>query len=91
MFDTWNFNTFNALDKNFNVRVDNNIGLILSYSVNKFEAAIFIFYQSGSRPGIHIFYLYEIENDCTDIKSAVATNSNCIVELHSQNQMNLAF
>ena len=67
LFDTSNINTFNVLDKNVKVRVHNDIGPILSYSINTFETAIFIFYLIDSRPGSHIFCTTEIENDFTEI------------------------
>ena len=82
MFDNSNFNTFNVLDKNIKVRVHKDIGPSLSYSINNFEIAIFMFYQIDSRPGIHIFYTNEIENDFTEIKSTLTSNTNCITNLH---------
>ena len=91
MFDTSNFNIFNVLDKNIKVGVHNDTGPILSYSINNFETAIFIFYQIDSPPGIHIFYTTEIEKDFNEIKSNVITNSNCIIDLHPRTQMNFAF
>ena len=91
MFDTSIFNTFNVLDRIIKVRVHNDIGPILSYSINNFQTAIFIFYQILSRPGIHVFYTTEIENDFAEIKSTLTSNSNCIIDLHPRIQMNFAF
>ena len=91
MFDISNFNTFNILDKNIKVNVHNDIGPILSNSINNLETAIFIFYQISSRPGIHIFYTTEIESDFTEIKSILTSNSNCIINLHPRIQVNFAF
>ena len=63
----------------------------LSYSINIFETAFFIFYQIDSRPGIHLFYTTEIENDFTEIKSTLTINSNCIIDLNPGIQMNFNF
>ena len=37
MFDTSNFNTFNVLDKKYQIRVPNDIGPLLFYSINIFK------------------------------------------------------